>query len=85
MSVNFLKYDRVVLDKNLELTIFESISFYDRFRNGDSIDSRRLFDEFSSDQRSHLRNAYIMVVINSFYVDNNVVGGGIGLEREVSE
>lgn len=85
MSDNFLKDDRVMLNENLELTVLKSISFNDRFGNSDSVDPRRLFDKFSFNQRSHLRNVYIAVSLNSFYVASNVDGGINGLEREISK
>lgn len=72
MSRNFLKNDCVVLNKYLEFTSFEFVSFYDGFRDSDRIDPRWLLDDFSPNQRSHLRNVYIQKLINSFYVENNV-------------
>jgi len=75
MSFNLLKNYCVVLDKNLKFTSFESISFHDGFWDSERINPRWLFDKFSPDQRSHLRNAYIEELINTFYVENDVVRG----------
>lgn len=84
MSFNLLKNDCAILNKYLKFASFESVSFYDRFWDGNCVNPRWLFDEFSLDQRSHLRNTYITELIKNFYVECNVVEVcRIELEREV--
>ena len=72
MSFNLLKNDCVILNKYLKFASFESVSFYDRFWDSNRVNPGRLFNKFSLDQRSHLRNVYIGALINSFYVENDV-------------
>lgn len=72
MSFSLLKNDCVILNKYLKFASFKSVSFYDRFWDSNRVNSGGLLNEFSLDQRSHLRNAYIWVLINSFYVETNV-------------
>lgn len=72
MSFDLSKNDYSFLNDYLKFTILESVGFNDRLRNGNCINSRWLFHEFSFDQRSYLRNFYIKRGIKVFYVENHV-------------
>ncbi len=58
-SFDLSKNDCAILDKYLKFTSLKSVSLNNGLRNSNCINSRRLFYEFSFNQRSYLRNSYI--------------------------
>ena len=85
MSFDLSKNDCAILHKYLKFTFLKSISLNNGLRDSNCINSRRLFYEFSFNQRSYLRSTYIKGGLYAFYVENHVGGLAHELERQIFE
>lgn len=71
MSFDLPENDSTILDEDLKFILLQFVCFNNGLGNGYCVNSRWLFNKFSPDQRSYLRNIYKRC-INSFYVENHV-------------